>query len=116
MIQYDRQLPPPLLRLLEDHAALGWLPAFVHSDLGARLRAHVQLRRNERERKHGGIQVYFGRTSPLEIIGRTRDQVTFWADDAYRSLSPQLFEEPVETRVLAHRRDRIERHLKASAE
>ena len=118
MIYYDRQLPLPLLRLLEDDAVLGWLSAFAHTELGVAVRAHVQFRRNERDRKLGSIKIYFGRTSPLEIIGRARDQVSFWADDAYRGPSPvaELFHESVENKAIAYRRTRIEKHLKATAE
>lgn len=115
MIYYDRRLPNSLLELLRLDSPAGWLVQLVSSGLDANARPHIQFRRNQDERSHGGIQVYFGRTSPLEIIGAAKNRVSFRADKGYVALSPDLFKMKVSGDDLLALRPGIEAHLRAAS-
>jgi hypothetical protein len=88
---YDRRIPTKLLSLIAHGGPLAWLVEYARSDEGRAGGLHIQLRRDERNRKHGCIHVYLGRTSPLQIEGRHDDDVQLAADATYQDLCPELF-------------------------
>jgi hypothetical protein len=88
VISYDRRLPPEVLDLLRCAGPLAWLVPLVRKGLDPRLRPHLQFRGDG---KRGGIQVYFGRTSPLEIIWGAKGAIRLRAYAQYEKLSPSLF-------------------------
>jgi len=88
---YDRRLPPALLDLLEPTGPLGWMVRWVHSPMGEANLAHVQFRKAAGVRVKGGIQLYLGRTSPLEVIGKPKGYVELIADEFYQQVTPELF-------------------------
>jgi hypothetical protein len=77
-----------MLDLLRVSGPLAWLVPFVRTGLAPRLGAHLQFRGDG---KRGGIQVYFGRTSPLEISRGATGVIGFRAHAQYERLSPSLF-------------------------
>lgn len=116
MMYYDRRLPDPLLALALDGGPLGWLAAHVNAtqpDSGL----HIQFRRDRGNRKHGGIQVYAGRTCLLEIRGRSENRVEFVAANTYALLAPDLFGRAIDSIALQELTRRLKDHLaKAEAE
>lgn len=87
MMYYDRRLSPELLALLDPDGPLGWLVEWVRSEPIAR----IDFRREDGERPLGGVQVYMGRTSPLEVLGRSRGRVKLTAHDEYKKMTPAIF-------------------------
>ena len=87
MLYYDRRLAAELLSLLSDGAPLSWLVAHSRADAQTRL----EFRRAEGERRYGAIQLYRGRTSPVEVLGLAKGQVKLKAHRTYQSLMPGLF-------------------------
>jgi hypothetical protein len=69
---------------------------------------HVQLRRSRGERDRGSVQLYLGRTSPLEVISKREGRVQLSADKRYRALDPALFEDDRALRKLEELRPRLE--------
>jgi hypothetical protein len=116
MIYFDRRLPSPMLELLWEGGPAGWLVPLVHSGLEPSAHAHIQFRCNQVNRSHGGILVYFGRTSPLEIRGDAKKRVSFLAEKDYVALSPVLFNMKVGAEELRILRPRIETHLRDASE
>lgn len=116
MIYFDRRLPGPLLDLLKRDGPASWLVPLVRSGLDADVRPHIQFRRNQGKRSYGSIQVYFGRTSPLEILGISKNRIAFRGDKGYIALSRELFEMNVSPDELLTLRPRIEAHLQASCQ
>lgn len=112
---YDRRIPETLLALLLPGGALQWLLPWVRSEKGASALAHVQLRRDHGGRRNGGIQLYFGRTSPLEIKGSTSERIGIKAHRFYQALSPDLFQGPRSLDELRTLQPRFEEHLDAAA-
>ena len=108
---YDRRLPAALLDLIKPRAPLAWLVAWVRFPAAAALHARIDWRRADGDRRHGGIQVYFGRTSPLEVVGRPRNHVEFQADKRYRGQSPHLFGRRWSAAGLTAIRADLEAHL-----
>lgn len=88
---YDRRVPPPLLDLLLPGAPLGWVLPWLSTAEASRAGAHVQTRRDRGGRALGGLQVYLGRTSPLEVRGRPAGRLRLHADPFYTAMSPELF-------------------------
>jgi hypothetical protein len=88
---YDRRLPTDLLSLLAEGSPLSWMVGHVRSDWGQDNLAHLQFRRANGNRAKGGIQLYLGRTSPLEVVGKTTGHVELAADPFYRGITPSLF-------------------------
>ncbi len=88
---YDRQIDEALARTIGPGGKLYWLTDHVRSGDGADRRAHIQFRRNRRDRRLGSIQLYWGRTSPLEFKLRAGSQIRLNADPTYKAESPHLF-------------------------
>lgn len=117
MIYYDRRLPAPLLAKLHPSTGpLRWLVDLVRSPWGAEHLAHIQFRRAASTRASGGIQVYLGRTSPLEIVAKPKDSVEMRAERAYRGVSPDLFGRWIPGVELAGLHEHQEAHLRCCAE
>lgn len=93
MIQmyYDRRVPQGLLDLLRPGGPLGWVLPWLRSPEAEAAGAHLQTRSDRQDRKHGGLQLYLGRTSPLELRPDARGRLRLQADPFYRALSPDLF-------------------------
>ena len=83
----------------------------VRSDEGRKRHAHVQFRRDRGARRYGSIQLYWGRTSPLEFRLRRGRQVLLSADRSYKAASAQLFAEPLGIDQLAAREEELRAHL-----
>ncbi len=79
MMYYDRRIDASLLAQIAAGGPLHWLIDFVRDDEVARL----DFRKALGARSHGSIQVYMGRTSPLEMQWRTGEQVKLVADAEY---------------------------------
>lgn len=112
---YDRRIPDSLLALLAPGGPLRWLVDLVRSPWGETAGAHIQFRKAAGERSAGAIQVYVGRTSPLEFRGRAGGRLRLAADAFYRRLSPGLFGGDLLVTSLPAVRDRLEAHLRDSA-
>lgn len=82
---YDRHLEQEVLDLILPRGPLHWLVDFVKSDERSRL----DFRRALGDRRRGTIQLYFGRTSPLEVRVVSPGEVELTADQQYRD--PELF-------------------------
>lgn len=91
MMYYDRRLPSETLALLEPSGPLAWLVDWVDSPDGRANLAHIQFRKASGKRVRGGIQLYLGRTSPLECIGKSDRRVELTADKSYRDVTPGIF-------------------------
>ncbi len=88
MMYYDRRLEDHVCDLLATGEPLDWLVGFVKSNENHRL----DFRRADGGRHHGSLQLYVGRTSPLEVIGtRAPDKFKLTANARYRKCSPKLF-------------------------
>ena len=111
---YDRTIDDPLAATIVPGGPLSWLMDHVRSGGGRDRHAHVQFRRDRNGRHRGSVQLYWGRTSPLEFRLRGDGRVSFHADPTYRNLSEQLFSEPVGINRLHARRDDFHDHLERS--
>jgi hypothetical protein len=87
MRYYNRFLGPELMALVAPGGPLAWMLPLVIQDKNARL----DFRREDHTRNHGGLQIYYGRTSPLEVLGRQRARTKFTANDKYMEMTPDLF-------------------------
>jgi len=112
---YDRRIPDDLIDLLLPDAPLGWLLPWLTSETASASGAHVQTRANQRERKRGGIQLYLGRTSPLEVRGRPGGRVRLHADRTYTAMAPALFGRDLDRAELARLAGRLEAHAEHAA-
>lgn len=56
---YDRDMDEELAPTIQPGGALAWLMEYVRSGEGAVRYAHVQFRRNRRDRRFGSIQLYW---------------------------------------------------------
>lgn len=106
MLYYDRRLPAKLTALLQPDGPLRWLVECARSDEQMR----IEFRRDRGNRSQGSIQVYYGRTSPFQVVGRARRPAVLEADETYRRLSSSLFGPSV---VLAAAEADLRRHLVA---
>ncbi len=102
--------------MLSPSGALSWLVPWLREARAAELGGHVQTRWNRQSRRLGGIQIYLGRTSPLEIRGRARGQVRLHADRFYREISPSLFGQDLLPAQCAAMAPELQRHLEDAAE
>lgn len=89
---YDRRVADELARALREGGPLRWLIDHIADPLGRAHHAHIALRRAAGERRLGSVQLYWGRTSPLEFQARRGERVRLKAHASYRALSPALFE------------------------
>jgi hypothetical protein len=113
---YDRRVPKELLDLLLPDGSLGWLVPWLSSaPAAAAAGAHVQTRWARGGRSGGGIQLYLGRTSPLEILGRPRGRLELKADATYRRMSPALFAANLDTAGLATLSTALREHVERAA-
>ncbi|MBL8616016.1 MAG: hypothetical protein JNM72_10445 [Deltaproteobacteria bacterium] len=112
---YDRRVPGPLLDLLLPDAPLGWLIPWLSTGPAAAAGAHVQTRRDRQGRRHGAIQLYLGRTSPLEVRGRPNGRHSLHADVSYRTMSPRLFAGDLDASGLALLADPLRQHAERAA-
>jgi hypothetical protein len=112
---YDRRVPPAFLDLLLPGAALGWLVPWLTTPAAARAGAHVQTRRDRGGRRHGGIQLYLGRTSPLEVRARPGGRFQLHADPFYRAMAPALFATDFDVAALARAADALRAHAEDAA-
>lgn len=112
---YDRRIPDDLIDLLLPGGALGWLLPWLSTDVAQAAGAHVQTRRNRHDRKRGGIQLYVGRTSPLEVRGRPKDRVRLHADRFYTAMAPDLFDRDIDVGELGLLTARLEAHAEHAA-
>ncbi len=110
-IYYDRSIDDQLARTIHRNGPLAWLMDHVRSGDGALRRAHLQFRRDRSNRSLGSIQLYWGRTSPLEFRLRRRGQVRVHADATYQDLSEALFREPIAIRRLRKVESALRAHL-----
>ena len=108
---YDRRLDKELARTVEPGGALSWLMDHVRSAEGAHRHAHIQFRRNRGDRRLGSIQLYWGRTSPLEFKLRGGSQVRLNADSTYRAESAHLFSKTVPIDRLDQLENELRSHL-----
>jgi len=113
---YDRRIPAEFLDLLQPGAALGWVVPWLSTDAASSAGAHVQTRRDRHGRKHGSIQIYLGRTSPLEVRGRSRGRLRLHADRFYQAMTPHLFARDVEPAALAALAPDLIAHVERAAE
>lgn len=112
---YDRRVPPSLLDLLLPEAPLGWLLPWLRSEPASRAGAHVQTRRDRDGRRHGGLQLYLGRTSPLELRPIARGGYRLYADAFYRAMAPELFEAAWTDASLTERAGALQAHVERAA-
>jgi hypothetical protein len=87
-VYFDRVPVPELLALVAPGGPLRWLVDVARADAGM----HLQLRRSRTSRPRGSVQLYLGRTSPLEIVAGAAGLVRLGAHRTYRPLDPGLFE------------------------
>lgn len=106
MLYYDRRLPAKLAALLQPDGPLRWLAEYARSDEQMR----IEFRRDQDNRSQGSIQVYYGRTSPFQVVGRARSPAVLEADETYRQLSSSLFAPSVD---LGAAEADLRRHLAA---
>jgi hypothetical protein len=112
---YDRRLPDPLLSLLQPEGCLGWLVPWLQTPAAERAHGHVQFRRDRSQRKHGGVQVYVGRTSPLEVRTTGRGRLKLHADPFYQAMTPALFAAEYDEAGLSERATELRAHLEHAA-
>lgn len=112
---YDRRVPPELLDLLLPDAALGWVLPWLRSEIGSLAGAHVQTRRDRGGRRQGGLQLYLGRTSPLELRPAGRGAYRLHADPRYREMTPALFATTWTPTSLAAEATALQAHVERAA-
>ena len=83
----------------------------MHSREGAERHAHIQFRRDRRDRRFGSIQLYWGRTSPLEFRLRRGRRIRLNADSTYKAQSAQLFSKVVPIDQLDQLEEELRSHL-----
>ena len=108
---FDRHIDDELARAIGAGRSLSWLMDHVCSDEGRKCHAHVQFRRDRGARRYGSIQLYWGRTSPLEFRLRRGRQVLLSADTSYKAVSGQLFAKPVGIDQLGALEEGLRAHL-----
>lgn len=112
---FDRSIDDELALTIGPAGPLSWLVDHVRSDAGAARHAHVQFRRDRSGRRSGSVQLYWGRTSPLEFRLRRRGRVRLHADGTYRKLSSPLFSEAVAIDHLRTLEPKFRAHLERAS-
>lgn len=112
---YDRRVPPDLLNLLLPDGALGWLVPWLSTPAATSAGAHVQTRRDRQGRRLGGVQLYVGRTSPMEVRGRPGGRLQLHADPFYRAMAPALFATDFDAPTLARAAEALRAHAERAA-
>ena len=91
---YDRSIDKELVAALAPDGPLAWLMAHVRSDMGRRHHVHLEFRKTRSGyRQRGSVQLYWGRTSPLEIQLHRNNCARLNANKTYRTISEPLFTE-----------------------
>ena len=108
-VYYDRRIPLDLRELL--NGPLAWMVDWLRSREAEAAHARLDFRRARGTRRHGGLQVYLGRTSPLEVLGSARGAYKLTAHDRYKTLTPELFAGRMTAVDLADRESLLRRHL-----
>ncbi len=106
MMYYDRRIDASLLAQIAADGQLHWLIDVVRADEMARLEFRTAIP----HRSHGSIQLYMGRTSPLEMQWRLGDKIKLTADAKYMELTPDLFC-TIRVEELAELEPQIRKHL-----
>ena len=109
---YDRCIDGALADAVAPDGALSWLMDYVRSGEGRMRHAHLQFRRDRRNRRRGSVQLYWGRTSPLEFRLRRGGRVRLNADPVYRELSGGLFSEAISFRTLGALEGELREYLR----
>jgi len=115
-VYYDRRIPSALLDLLLPGGALAWLVPWLTTPAAEAAGAHVQTRRDRQSRRYGALQLYVGRTSPLEVRGGTNGRVRLHADPFYRRMNPRLFATDFDAHGLAREADELRAHAERAAD
>lgn len=110
---YDRRIPQNLLDLLS--GPLAWMVDWLRTEEAAAAHARLDFRRARGTRKHGGLQVYLGRTSPLEVLGSARGHHKLTTHKTYKALTPALFNRTFAADDLAANEDLMRQHLETVA-
>ncbi|MFZ5476681.1 MAG: hypothetical protein ACOZNI_07900 [Myxococcota bacterium] len=84
---YDRVPVPELLALLHPGGPIRWLVDLAVAEPGM----HLQLRRSRGGRARGSVQLYLGRTSPLEVVAASAGLFRLGTHRTYAVLDPELF-------------------------
>lgn len=93
---YDRRIDEELLATLLPGGPLSWLMEHVHSSEGSKCHAHLEFRRTRNgDRKRGSVQLYWGRTSPLEFRLKSASRVWIHAGKFYRPTGSHLFDREI---------------------
>lgn len=108
---YDRRIDDALISIIRPGGALSWLIGHVRSEQGRRRHAHLQFRRDPKDRPRGSIQLYWGRTSPFELRLRRGGRVRLTADPAYRDASKALFSHAIPLERLGALEGELRSHL-----
>ena len=112
---YDRRIHDRLAHTLRPGEPLAWLMDHVRSAEGRARHAHIQFRRDDGNRPRGAVQLYWGRTSPLEFKLLANGRIKLHADNTYGALSDRLFSEPVAIDLLAARENDFRAHLERAS-
>ena len=113
---YDRHIDPELANVLMPGGPLTWLMEHVRSSEGRARHAHLEFRRNRDDRPRGSIQLYWGRTSPLEFWLQRGGKIRLEADEAYHQGSKELFSKPIPISQLHGLEVQLRDHLRRAAE
>lgn len=90
-VYYDRHIDNELADCLNQGGPLSWMVKHVQTR-----HAHLQFRRARSGiRQRGSVELYWGRTSPLEVQSRRGGRVRLNADKAYRAQSEFLFSDTI---------------------
>ena len=113
---YDRRVNAELVKTLSPGKALSWLVDHVASAEGQSCHAHIQFRRDRNSaRRLGSVQLYWGRTSPLEFQFQRGGRVRLHAAASYRNQSIALFSCAVPLSQLAGLETELRDHLDRAA-
>ena len=112
---YDRCIDEALADAVGPGGALSWLMDHVRSGEGRMRHAHLQFRRDRGDRRRGSVQLYWGRTSPLEFRLRRGGRVRLNADRVYRELSKGLFSEAIPVEGLGALESELRAYLREVA-
>ena len=108
---YDRHIDDELAGVLISGGSLSWLMDHVRSEEGRTRHAHLQFRRDRGNRRFGSIQLYWGRTSPLEFRLSRNSRIRLKADQTYCDLGEQLFSNPIPVGQLGNREGELRSYL-----
>jgi hypothetical protein len=114
-VYYDRHIDDALADTLRGGGPLAWLMDHVESPDGKRHHAHLQFRCARGDRGRGSIQLYWGRTSPLEFQSRRGDRVRLQAHSTYRDGSPDLFSQAIPLTELGALEPQLRAHLRRAS-